>query len=568
MAYATRWQMTFKDFYGTTRNVYIQQDGWTGGVTSLTPGGNPVDWDENSNSDVLTRVRAKTGHIEVIEHNYGDLVDLFPTTARSHRVVIPDMFYGYLKPQTARNRWESGPRKLKFEMVSPLSMADDINMNGHGHGINYYVRDFILDILKNLEYTHIIMPVGTGNHYDFFEGLMAGTFVSPYATDKAYNIPSDAAIYNPISCKKMLEIFGDRHDWVAHDVCIGNNPVLLIARFTSATDYYKWAIADIESEEYTCEQVSNETLTDIYDLGAIASDSNSEELVLAKSGIDVYYDGEMVTSAEWTSYLSQYIAPNLIPRGNWFRTEVPDKAGLVNYSVESTDAIRFGGSITPGYEMFNIMLGTVDFAGYYLQFKVRGASSVGMALSWGGQWYDFVNRTWGQWSQNCVESISIASLTNNQYQSHPIYVRERVQVHFYAAESSYSGLYFWDFRISLAYDNTGYTRLRKTPYVESIEGTIGTQRLTYRLALNDRFNSNLYSTDLNFGGNTYPIYVLQTQNKVIITLRTSHAFVASDYLNKYYIDQTGRRWRIVAISQQPRDCIVKVTLISSYILES
>ena len=72
MAYTNRWSITFKDFDDTTHTIYIQQDGWTGGVTALTPGNNPMVWDENSSEDLTERVRGKTGRIEVIEENYGE----------------------------------------------------------------------------------------------------------------------------------------------------------------------------------------------------------------------------------------------------------------------------------------------------------------------------------------------------------------------------------------------------------------------------------------------------------------------------------------------------------------
>jgi hypothetical protein len=85
MAYTNRWSITFKDFENTTRTIYIQQDGWSGGVTALTPGNNPMIWEEDSSEDLTRRVRGKTGRIEVIEENYGDLADLYPTRPMKKR---------------------------------------------------------------------------------------------------------------------------------------------------------------------------------------------------------------------------------------------------------------------------------------------------------------------------------------------------------------------------------------------------------------------------------------------------------------------------------------------------
>ena len=104
-------------------------------------------------------------------------------------------------------------------------------------------------------------------------------------------------------------------------------------------------------------------------------------------------------------------------------------------------------------------------------------------------------------------------------------------------------------------------------FVTKIDGTVGDERLEYKLALNDSYQSNLYLPTLSFDGSPYPIYLLQSQHKVVIYLRTNRILNATDYLQKYYIDNTGRRWRIVAISQNPRRCEAKITLISSYILD-
>ena len=128
MAYTNRWSITFKDFENTTRTIYIQQDGWSGGVTALTPGNNPMIWEEDSSEDLTRRVRGKTGRIEVIEENYGDLADLYPTRPMKNRVVCSGVFWGYIKAQNSTNGWESGPRTLKLNILSPLAMAYDIPM--------------------------------------------------------------------------------------------------------------------------------------------------------------------------------------------------------------------------------------------------------------------------------------------------------------------------------------------------------------------------------------------------------------------------------------------------------
>ena len=156
MAYANRWSITFKDFDGTTRVIYIQQDGWTGGVTALTPGNNPMIWDEDITEDLTKRVRGKTGRIEVIEHTYGELRDLYPSTPLQNRVVCNGVFFGYIKAQNSSNGWEAGPRTLKLNILSPLALAYDIPMPINTTMGLREMGSVIVDLMDTLGYDFMV----------------------------------------------------------------------------------------------------------------------------------------------------------------------------------------------------------------------------------------------------------------------------------------------------------------------------------------------------------------------------------------------------------------------------
>ena len=42
MAFATKYSITFKDYIDNTWHIYFQEDGFSGDVTTLTPGPDPV----------------------------------------------------------------------------------------------------------------------------------------------------------------------------------------------------------------------------------------------------------------------------------------------------------------------------------------------------------------------------------------------------------------------------------------------------------------------------------------------------------------------------------------------
>ena len=91
MAIGKRWTIPFMSKAGVSCHIDIYQDEWTGSVTTLTGGGTPIIYDEKDDKDLLSPIRYKTGYINIIEQNYGDLIDIYPDSDTSRYV---EFYYG------------------------------------------------------------------------------------------------------------------------------------------------------------------------------------------------------------------------------------------------------------------------------------------------------------------------------------------------------------------------------------------------------------------------------------------------------------------------------------------
>lgn len=573
MAYSTRWDIPFRDIQGTLRHIYIQQDGWTGGITTLQGGETPIDWDEDSSDNLLKRVRAKTGHIEVIEENYGDLVDLYPTTAKSHRVVAPYLFWGYMKPQTSTMPWEGGPRKLKFNIQSPLAMAADIKMPViNSVGGNVYMDWVFYQLMQIMEYNYIVMPVGTTTYTEAFNGELYNKVICPYSDEKEYKMTSDDDAYAPISVSEFLEQYCDTHDLVVHDTTNSSSSVILFSRFVNAGQYRMWTQDQIGGNLSEGTVVSSDALTDFFTSRQVAANNNSEKILRPYSGIDVYNEGEVFGNARWPVQRSEYesngtYTGDLTPRGKWLT--------LSEYATLKTrmDAQQVGELKALEYlRVYRITLPATQEMVCKVAFdNLAPNNSYTVTIKFGTA-YSLVGNILAKIGGGWV-TIDLSSLSNDhEYKLDTFPETDNsgcLNIEFYCQQGYISTFdivdislekqpNIWNVEIDDVYKGHNF--------VTSIEGDEGEKRLEYRIPWNQNFLSNFYETQLAYAGSIYPVYMLQSQTKAEITVRSS-MFSYGLYLQKFYIDNTGRRWRIVAISQNPRKCEAKITLISSYILE-
>ena len=63
---AVRWQIQFKSRKGTLYTASIDEPGWTGSVTQLTPSEQPFFTSEDESDDPFTPMRGQTGYIRIV----------------------------------------------------------------------------------------------------------------------------------------------------------------------------------------------------------------------------------------------------------------------------------------------------------------------------------------------------------------------------------------------------------------------------------------------------------------------------------------------------------------------
>ena len=117
-----RYTLTYKDRLNNQHKVYVDISSGSGTATINYGSVSPLVISEDDNDDMLVPIRTKTGYLKIVEQNFGDFDDIYPTSPNSHKVLTEDGFCGYLQPQAFSNGWEPGPRVLKIPVSSPMNL--------------------------------------------------------------------------------------------------------------------------------------------------------------------------------------------------------------------------------------------------------------------------------------------------------------------------------------------------------------------------------------------------------------------------------------------------------------
>jgi len=595
MAYANRWSITFKDLDENTRTIYIQQDGWTGGVTALIPGANPMTWDEDSSEDMNSRVRGITGRLEVIEEEYGDLTEMFPATPLQYRVVCQNVFYGYIKVQNSTNAWDSGPRALSFNILSPLALAYDIPMPINTTMGMREVGEVINELMATLGYSSISMPKGECELGDFFRGQIRGMHICPFADDKDYHYANEDEIFAPISCGQLIEEICMRHDLMAHDAIEGQSASLVLSRRLDTNGMYMWLKGNIAAGTYDMATLligPNHQSHTLLNEFSVAGNNNSESLVKPYSYIDILHDGEAggndmmpTTHSEYKASVSQFY---LTPRGIW----LTNKNGYIKLGLHGAyidDAFQYvdtlfydiyPSTIPTGTLLMSLTFYHVDKGAEY-RLKIRyshnsdgGHDSLNISARGKGGWY--VGGNGGphdnpEWPTESFSHMGLAGDSGHgtepqtEYEAEfPLYMLadEYITVNIYVAQNGdpLSNLYIREVELVKRPElETSLTSVRwgEERFVRRIMGSVGTKPLKVNYAINDTFFSNYYVTDYDFYNNNMT-YLLRSQRRLQIYVKGA-TLDKLWYLYRYIImGEDG--WSVIAISYDVRNNIYKLTL--------
>lgn len=140
MAWALRWQLSFKDRDDLTHTVGIYDDGWTGEVTTLTPAASPFETKEDGDGDIFTAVRKQVGYLRVVTSDTSLLNHIIPKTNTDRMVLMTHQetvegstittteWIGFMQAQAFEQPWKSGYREIEFPLNGLLAALNDVMM--------------------------------------------------------------------------------------------------------------------------------------------------------------------------------------------------------------------------------------------------------------------------------------------------------------------------------------------------------------------------------------------------------------------------------------------------------
>jgi hypothetical protein len=158
MAWNVRWQVGFRSLKGIDYTVNISEQGWTGGVTQLTPSDQPFTTQEDDDDDVFKPIRAQSGYLRVIDATGNLLESLMPenNTQRLVQLMVGNAvrWQGFLQADAYTQPWLEGKVEIEMPLKSVLGALEDVTIENIS-----YERKQIADIFIEAFEALDVMPV-------------------------------------------------------------------------------------------------------------------------------------------------------------------------------------------------------------------------------------------------------------------------------------------------------------------------------------------------------------------------------------------------------------------------
>ena len=322
MARQIKWRLQFKSLNGTGCLVNIYEDGYTGsgltssgktganvpfdvesGVTALTGASIPFEYEEDDSNDLTEFIRVKTGYINVIEENYGDLNGLQPTGIQHHFVEAyygtERVFSGYMQQQEFQDEWTACPRELSFPIINPLGLLESFKFDSQVHEmstIGFFMHQLLCKLnpsatsMADSDYTSVIYP--RPNLYPWNAKIFS-SILSPYNPDyKRYAYSQE--LYAPEDLMFFLEGLCTSMGWIIHDT--PDQVVFAQYDYKSTSQCSSITVANLQAPT-TRTNVDHPT-TSFGSYFTICKDENEQTIVQPFNRIEVEPAGKIVESVE------------------------------------------------------------------------------------------------------------------------------------------------------------------------------------------------------------------------------------------------------------------------------
>lgn len=337
-------QNFFASFRSRTNNPYtiIISTGGSSNARIDYCAKSPVTVDEDANEDMLNNtVRKKTGYVNVIENSYGDLNDIYPTTAKEVIVNIPSVFWGYVQPQSFGNKWEEGPRTIKLPIQSILSTFSNTPGPISDVKMKYTIKEMLSGIVNMAGLLYVVFPKGEEIIGSTFNGVIhsfiSSLVVCPFRQDCDYQY-TEYTLFDPLSCLQIIEAICKRWGMICHEGFVNGYRSLIFAKPDYDGDYQLWSASQLETPSSTANSIdtTGDTVRVFADVFTVCSDSNNEMFISPYSKITYHQEGNELGTVPFTPQISKYNSV-IVYKGSWAHALLAAVGGwLVSDTLSST----------------------------------------------------------------------------------------------------------------------------------------------------------------------------------------------------------------------------------------
>jgi len=192
MAFATKYQMTFRDYEDNTWYVYFQEDGFAGSVTEFTPGADPVNINWNA-SNKYQPIVGSFAHIQMVYES--DMDSLYTEESDTIYVIIKKAadtkWEGFLSPGQYVRQFNEAKHYVTFTASDGLGELKNIKFLDDSDDPYFYQQteiSIIADILAKTNISNSILEAVDVFESGYDTAATDSTFLQTYIyTGKYYN---------------------------------------------------------------------------------------------------------------------------------------------------------------------------------------------------------------------------------------------------------------------------------------------------------------------------------------------------------------------------------------------
>lgn len=157
--YKLRWKIPFQTFMGEQLEVQIEQDGWTGGSTTISDSGTngkmfaaarPFETKGQTDTDIFKPIRTQSGYIRIVckDESWRDLI---PTNNAQNRVKLirksnnDILWFGYMKAEMYKHTLYEYADTYEFPLICPLCLLKQ--------------QDFDFTYMETVSFSYLISEI-------------------------------------------------------------------------------------------------------------------------------------------------------------------------------------------------------------------------------------------------------------------------------------------------------------------------------------------------------------------------------------------------------------------------